>query len=263
MDYGQGGESMASATVVRLGNMPLAFLPVGYPDIRPAPEVRDDSVRFVQTAGARTGMPFPRVLGDRRRVRVEAPTAWTTVALTLHADGRRTEELIGASPFPRHWLYDSAGEPVAKSGLIDYKEWTSHGALENSPWEGGEQSALVARAASLVERRLSELIVESDRRWLRLAAGEVLFREGDLAEEVYLVFDGIVSVTSGGKDLAELGPGAVVGEMGVLAPEGARRRGATVTAASRCRIAAIPAGSVNRELLERLAESRQGGEQSL
>ncbi len=31
-------------------------------------------------------------------------------------------ELAGASPFPRHWIYDQRGRLVAKSGLAAYEE---------------------------------------------------------------------------------------------------------------------------------------------
>ena len=33
-------------------------------------------------------------------------SAWSTLELVLHADGRAEGRLVGASPFPRHWVYD-------------------------------------------------------------------------------------------------------------------------------------------------------------
>ena len=50
----------------------------------------------------------------------QAPLVWTTLALTLHADGRAEFDLLGASPFPRHWVYDGTGELSLKAGLTDY-----------------------------------------------------------------------------------------------------------------------------------------------
>ena len=50
-------------------------------------------------------------------VQFEAPTVWTTLALTIHADGRSEHELLGASQFPRHWVYGDDGALVAKAGL--------------------------------------------------------------------------------------------------------------------------------------------------
>ena len=40
-------------------------------------------------------------------VQWQAPLVWTTLSLTLHADGRTEYALIGASRFPRHWVYDA------------------------------------------------------------------------------------------------------------------------------------------------------------
>src|SRR5262245_28699678 len=64
-------------------------------------------------------------------------------------------------------------------------------------------------------------------------AGSVLMRQGDPSESLYVVVSGRVKVereVGGGQpplQLAELGPGEVVGEMGVLDRE---PRSATVTA---------------------------------
>ena len=40
-----------------------------------------------------------------------------TLALTLYADGSVGHELVGASPFPRHWIYDGNGELAGR--LLD------------------------------------------------------------------------------------------------------------------------------------------------
>jgi hypothetical protein len=45
---------------------------------------------------------------------------WSTLALTIHADGTVEQELVGASSFPRHWVYDHTGRLVGKSGFIDH-----------------------------------------------------------------------------------------------------------------------------------------------
>src|SRR5207249_8104055 len=42
-------------------------------------------------------------------------TAWTTLMLTLYADGRKDAWLFGASPFPRHYLYDDEGYPIGQT----------------------------------------------------------------------------------------------------------------------------------------------------
>ncbi len=48
------------------------------------------------------------------------------------------------------------------------------------------------------------------------AAGSVVFREGEIADALYLVDSGLVEVRRGGEPLAALGPGSFVGELGLL-----------------------------------------------
>jgi CRP-like cAMP-binding protein len=60
-------------------------------------------------------------------------------------------------------------------------------------------------------------------------AGKVLVREGDWSYEMLAIEEGTAEVLRGGRRIAELGPGDVIGEMGVMdsAP-----RSATVSATS-------------------------------
>lgn len=59
--------------------------------------------------------------------------------------------------------------------------------------------------------------------------GKTLVREGDYSYEILAIEEGTAEVTRGGEHVADLGPGDVIGEMGVLARE---QRNATVTATS-------------------------------
>ena len=79
------------------------------PVLRRRPLVSAQTARFVQTIGGRTGMPFPRLTARPPYLAWNSSTAWTTLVLTLHADGRKDGWLLGASPFPRHFLYDDEG----------------------------------------------------------------------------------------------------------------------------------------------------------
>jgi predicted acylesterase/phospholipase RssA/CRP-like cAMP-binding protein len=63
--------------------------------------------------------------------------------------------------------------------------------------------------------------------WVRLAAGEVLFEQGDASDAGYLLVSGRLGVARGGDVVGEVCRGEVVGELGVLE---AAPRSATVTA---------------------------------
>ncbi len=250
--YGQSGAGWIGATTVRVGPLGVTVPAVAYPDLRPAPAVRPGSVTFVQTAGGRTGLPMPR-LGSRW-LHVAAPPAWTTLSLTLRADGSSERALAGASAFPRHWVYDSDGRLVAKSGLIDFIRWAKTALHHDSPWGGGDAPALMVAAESALERELSAVVIDSTPEWQRLAAGDVLVRQGDEADAVFLLFDGLLDVEIGGVPAARVGPGAIVGEAAGLA---VKRRSATLRAVTDCRVARVPGAALDNAALARLAEARR------
>jgi CRP/FNR family cyclic AMP-dependent transcriptional regulator len=60
-------------------------------------------------------------------------------------------------------------------------------------------------------------------------AGKELVREGDYSYDVLAIEEGTAEVTRGGDQIADLGPGDVIGEMGVLERS---QRNATVIATS-------------------------------
>ena len=60
-------------------------------------------------------------------------------------------------------------------------------------------------------------------------AGKQLVREGDYSYEMLAIEEGTATVEQGGTKLADVGPGDVIGEMGVI---GRDQRNATVTATS-------------------------------
>lgn len=62
-----------------------------------------------------------------------------------------------------------------------------------------------------------------------VSAGKELVREGDYSYDVLAIEEGTASVERGGEQIAELGPGDVIGEMGVLERS---QRNATVVATS-------------------------------
>ena len=109
--HGYVDGSVMGATTVSIGRLQIGrFAAVEYPELRAEPEVHETSVKFVQTFGGRPALPAPRRVNHPPFVQFEGPTVWTTIALTLHATGRAEWELVGASAFPRHWVYDNRRE---------------------------------------------------------------------------------------------------------------------------------------------------------
>ena len=253
VSYGQGGGGRVSNTLIRLAGMQVLVVATGYPDLRPEPVAGDDFVRFTQTSGGKPGMTVPRLVKDAPFVTVEGPTVWTTLALTIYADGSTGHELVGASSFPRHWIYDSGGALVGKSALIDFKTWYRTATVARSPWHGQENAVLAAEAETPLERRLSLDIMRGDgphSRSRKVKAGQTILAEGEAADEVVLLLDGMVTVEAGGTELAQLGPGAVLGERASL-EQG--RRTATVRALTDCRIVSYAAADLPLDDLRELA----------
>lgn len=253
--FGQDGGGVIGSTTLGRGRRSPTFAAVAYPDLRPEPEVGDGWVRFRQTAGGRTGVPAPRHVNRPPYVQLAAPTAWSTIELALHADGRSECRLVGTSPFPRHWLFDGAGDLVQKSGLIEFDSWYRTAFGRHTPWGDVDHETLSGELESPLERQLSSWVMAGeDVRISKVAKGTDLLRQGDEGEEVYLLLDGVVSVTVDGVVLAELGPGAILGERAGLA---GGRRTATVTALTPCRVAATQAEALPVEAIAALANQHR------
>jgi hypothetical protein len=83
----QRGDGRVNATKVGYGPASIAFAPVVMPDLRPEPELGPGWARFVQSAGGIVGFPVPHRVRHEPYVQIRGPVAWTTLALTIHADG--------------------------------------------------------------------------------------------------------------------------------------------------------------------------------
>jgi hypothetical protein len=260
--YGYSGGGHIGVTRIKLGSRELSFPAVKYPVIQADPEVRDGSVRFVQSAGGHMGLPAPRRVRGKPFFRVRSASAWTTLALTINADGSIEHELVGASPFPRHWLYDDAGKLIEKSGSIDFEEWyrESHG--KNTPWGEQDSPAITTAVESELERELSSSIMRSDAKLERrnLEQGTALVTQGDEGRELYLILDGTVDVEVDGDVVAEIGPGALLGERALL--EGGKRT-ATLWATSPLRVVVIPPEAIDDSALPELASIHRREETGL
>jgi hypothetical protein len=255
---GHAGRGRIGVTRLKLGPKQLSVPAVALPT-RQDTDVGDGWVRFTQTAGGRTGAPAPRTVRGKPYFQWHSAIAWTMVALTLHADGSATQELAGASPFPRHWIYDAEGKLVQKSGVVDFDKWYREAHVENTPWGSEDSPAVVSAAESELERELSaELMgVSPPPRPVEVPAGHVVFREGEPAAggdgAVYLVLDGILDAEVGGELVGEVGPGAIVGERGVL--EG--KRTATLTARTKAKLVSFDAEAVDAGALATIGVGRR------
>jgi Cyclic nucleotide-binding domain len=252
VDCGYLGRGLMGSTLVDLRAVKHRFQAVQLPDLQREPERGEGWVRFVQTCGGRTGVPAPRRVRRKPFIQWQAPLVWTTLSLTLHADGRAEHALIGASRFPRHWVYGADNRLTHKSGLTDFKDWYRKSFGKHSPWGDEDSAALVSAVESALETSLSAQVMQGGgtRRIERVPAGTVLFAEGEPGTEVLLILDGIVRVERAGERLAEYGPGAVLGERAHL--EGGLRTSSNI-AVTPCRVALFEASLIDRAHLEELS----------
>lgn len=253
IDAGYAGEALVGSTTAKLG-LSVTIAGVGFPVLQADPVVEDGTARFVQTAGGRTGAPLPRRIDRPPFVRMTAPTAWTTLALTITSDGSTAFELLGASPFPRHWVYGPDGELAGKSGVIDFSEWTRVHDHDRTPWHDYERAALMASVESQVERSLSSAVMSTKPEMVKVTDGERLITQGEPGSSIYLILDGMLKVDVDGESVAELGPGAIIGERAILETG---RATATVTAMTPVRAARIPADDLDRSDLEEVAATHR------
>jgi hypothetical protein len=256
IDSGYLGDGHLNVTRLQVGPREIVFEPTPFESIRKEPELSAGSVRFVQTAGGKAGVPAPRRVSRPPFVQVSAPTAWTTLALTINADGSSEGELTGASSFPRHWVYDSSMKLTQKSGLIDFKTWYREAFGQKTPWGDEDSPAFVTEVESALERELSRSVMSAGAKPHvgKLKEGQVLVEQGAPGVDMFLLLDGALSVEVDGEVIAELGPGVIAGERAAL--EGGRRT-ATLRAVTPCKVATFAPGQVSRDALHELAEGHR------
>ncbi len=254
--WGREGSGLIGSTTMRVGKRDATFGAVSLPDLASEPEVGDGKVRFTQTAGGRTGVPTPRRVNRPPFVQVSAPLAWTTLGVTMHADGHSDINITGASPFPRHWLYGEGGELVAKSGLIDFKSWYRTAFGKHSPWGDEDTPALVTAVGSALERALADQLMRGHATPSieKLKAGHSLVTQGDEGTDLFLLLDGVLIADVDERPVAELGPGALLGERSLL--EGGKRT-ATLRAVTPCTVARATESQIDREALLALSQDHR------
>jgi len=256
VDRGYSGGALVGTTRVKIGPKMLAFPGVEYPLIQHEPEQGPDWVKFVQTAGGRMGLPAPRRVHGKPFFQIASASAWTTLQLIIYADGTAKHKLIGASPFPRHWLYDNDGTLIEKSGEIDFERWWRESFGPNMPWGGEDSPTIIAAAESGLERELSRIVMAEAKGLERreLTQGEALVEQDQSGTEIFLVLDGMLDVEVDGEVAAQVGPGAILGVRSSM--EGGLRT-STLRAATPCRIVVIPEGQLEQSELATIASGQR------
>jgi CRP-like cAMP-binding protein len=82
----------------------------------------------------------------------------------------------------------------------------------------------------------------------------VLVEQGSSSDDLFLLLNGVLVVEVDDEKLAELGPGAVVGERAVL--EGGTRT-ATLRAVTECKVAVAPSDQIDVDKLAALASGHR------
>lgn len=250
--WGTDGGVVMGATTVKVGKAAMTLAAVKLPDLHPEPVVGADFVTFTQTCGGRTAYPLPRTINKPPFVKMQSPWVWSTLTLTIKADSSSDHHLVGASPFPRHWVYDSHGDLSLKAGVAEWNRWVGQPSWKATPWGDQDSPVLVSAAESELERELSALLMHGAAKPAisTLHEGDVLTRQGESGDSLHLVLDGILDCAVDGRSVGVVGPGAVVGERAVL--ENAPRT-ATLTAQTPVRVATASADTVDHAALEQLA----------
>jgi CRP-like cAMP-binding protein len=111
-----------------------------------------------------------------------------------------------------------------------------------------------------LERELSLSIMRGGARpaITKLRTGETLVAQGDRGDQIFVLLDGVVSVEVDGRPVAEIGPGAVLGERALL--EGGVRT-STLRAATTCKVAAATGDQLDPSALVELSAGHRREEQ--
>ncbi len=256
-DYGYSGRGLMGSTTVSVGGLRRAFEAVALPDLQAGVESGEGWVRFTQTTGGRTGLPAPRRVRRRPFIQWQAPLCWTTLSLTLYPDRPPQFGVLGASRFPRHWVFDHDGKLAAKSGLTDFRDWYRKSFGKHTPWGDQDSPALITAVETALERSLSVHMMSKGNKpkFRSLKPGDTLVTEGEAGTDVFLILDGVMRVEKGGERLAEYGPGAVLGERAGIE---SGTRNSTLVAVTGCRVAVVVHEVMDKDQLRELAKGHGG-----
>ncbi len=124
---------------------------------------------------------------------------------------------------------------------LDDAEVTIEDVTERRPGPAARRALLTTPLFPQIPPRVLEKLI-NQMALVELDAGDILFREGDSGDELFVISEGEVVVeTAAAGELARLGPSAFFGEIALITDH---PRSATIRAATRCELLAI-----DRELL--------------
>ena len=247
LDHGMTGGGRLGSTTVHLRKRGHTFAGVALPDLVAKPEVFADRVTFRQTCGGHTGAPVPRTISHPPFVRIAAPLAWSTIALTVYTDGTSESEIADASAFPRHYLYDSAGQLTHKSALIRYKDWLHRSEEPRSPWAGVNEPVPTTRVKQQAERSLADnILVSASYKQYQLSAGAMLGSHPIRDDQVAVLLDGLMVILIDDEPAVEIGPGAIFDPSKRIAES---RQHAKIRAKTAARFALLSRNDVDSDAL--------------
>ena len=88
------------STTVKVGPLARTFEAIGLPDIVAKPVKGDGWVQLHADRRRAHGRARPAPGAPRPFVQWQAPLVWTTLSLTIHADGTVEGAMTGAQPLP-------------------------------------------------------------------------------------------------------------------------------------------------------------------
>ena len=249
VDAGYSGGGLMGATTVRLGQA-ARHVRAGRrsPTSATSPRSPRPTVRFVQTTGGRTGLPAPRRV--KHPPFVQFTRADGVDHARAHDPRRRHVELRGARreqvPPPlglrRRRRARGQGRPRRLQGLVPRRVRQAHAVgrrgLAGARHRGRDRARAPAVGHDHARRRASPRSARSRR-------ARTSSQQGDPGDELFLLLDGVLSVVVDGEAVAELGPGAVLGERAVL--EGGRPHRDACRRRTDVRVAVAPADQIDRE----------------
>ena len=243
--------------VLSVGKKQVAFEAVALPDLHPEPEVGATEVTFFQTAGGRTGVPAPRRVRRAPFVQFSAPLAWTTLALTLRADGTSSFAMTGGSSFPRHWVYGGDNKLALKSGMIDFSQWYRRAFGKHSPWGDQDSQALTTEVETALERQLSLTLMQGGAKpkIRTVKPGAAITEQGAAEDDIYPRARRRGAHRGRRRTAGRVRAGVRCTASGAILEGG--RRTSTIRAVTACKLAVAGAENVDRDALAELSSGHR------